>query len=49
MAERTFKSVGWRPQGRPLEGPELVRSRELIRSVIFSLHRQKAEILEASL
>ena len=45
MSERTFKAEGWMPQGKPKEGRELTESRQLIREVIFSLHRQKAEIL----
>lgn len=45
MSERTFKAAGWQPQARPKEGRELTESRQLIREVVFSLHRQKAEIL----
>jgi len=45
MSERTFKAEGWMPQGKPKEGRELTESRQLIREVIFSLHRQKTQIL----
>lgn len=45
MSEATFKAVGWQPQGKPAEGKELDASRQLIREVIFSLYREKADIL----
>ena len=45
MSECTFKAPGWLPQGKPVEGPELADSRQLIREIIFSLHRQKSDIL----
>jgi hypothetical protein len=45
MAERTFKTAGWQAQARPAEGRELIESRQLIREVIFSLYREKAELL----
>lgn len=45
MSERTFKTLGWKAQGRPAESRELSDSRQLIREVIFSLHRQKSDIL----
>ena len=41
MSERTSKLSGWVPQGKPMEGPELERSRELIRSVIFAKFFEK--------
>lgn len=46
MSECTSKLENWAPQGRPQEGPELDASRQLIREVIFSLYREKAEILK---
>ena len=45
MSEATFKAPSWRAQGRPAESQELLDSRQLIREVIFSLHRQKSDIL----
>jgi hypothetical protein len=45
MTEATFKAPSWRAQGRPAESRELADSRQLIREVIFSLHRQKSDIL----
>ena len=45
MSERTFKAPGWMPQSKPAESQELADSRQLIREVIFSLHRQKSDIL----
>ena len=45
MTERTFKTAGWHAQARPVEGRELIESRQLIREVIFSLYREKADLL----
>jgi hypothetical protein len=45
MSERTFKVSGWKPQVKPGESRELNASRQLIREVVFSLHRQKRELL----
>ena len=45
MSERTFKAPGWMPQSKPVEGQELIASRQLIREVIFSLYRQKRDLL----
>jgi hypothetical protein len=33
------------PQSKPVEGQELIASRQLIREVIFSLYRQKRDLL----
>jgi hypothetical protein len=45
MSECTWKASGWRAQGKPQDNRELEAYRGLIREVVFSVFREKKELL----